>query len=191
VAELPEAIVKWCRTAAEANESLPAAADAAASDARPFGSGLAWKPSKTDEVRGQPYEASFFRQMRGLPYYVTLKYNGESMTVGPRADGAGRSISSRKLEIDPASENKNDRRFLRVGATVDVPDAVVVQAEVIGPGIQGNEHALDAVDYRIFSAFDARTGEPFAFDRLAALPQVRARARGGESFDNADAAAMA
>jgi hypothetical protein len=165
-------IVKFCRDDAERKESLVTTVST-------FGKSLAWCPSKTHENRGQTYERIYFDAMQGLPYYITLKYNGESITKGPRADGQGVSISSRNNEIPSDTDDKDGKRFLQIGRTM--PDGLVIQAEAIGPGIHGNEHQLDEKDYRIFNAFTI-DGTPLPYAQLTALDKFVQILEEGDSF---------
>src|SRR3954465_8258948 len=105
---------------------------------------------KTDETRVQILEAVLKRN-RGKLFYVTEKLDGTSFTAFIREGEFG--ICSRNLWMDEADEsNLLVRVARRLKLEERLRDAcgqrgidLAVQAEVIGPGVQGNKYGLKEV----------------------------------------------
>ncbi len=118
---------------------------------------------KTDETRVQVLEAALERH-RGKTFYVTEKLDGTSFTAFLRRGTFG--ICSRNLWLDETDEGNVLARVARSlkleeglrAARERLGFDVAVQAEVIGPGVQGNKYALPAVTLRVFNVLnvDAR-----------------------------------
>ena len=114
---------------------------------------------KTDETRVQVLEAVLERH-RGKTFYVTEKLDGTSFTAFLK-DGAF-GICSRNLWMDEADETNTLARVARRLKLDDGLRAVqakhgfqpAIQAEMIGPGIQGNKSALKEVTLRVFNVLD-------------------------------------
>ena len=100
------------------------------------------------------------RRHRGKTFYVTEKLDGTSFTAFLRDGEFG--ICSRNLWMDEADAGNV---LARVARTLQLEEKLraarakrgldlAVQAEVIGPGIQGNKYALPAVTLRVFNVLD-------------------------------------
>ena len=114
---------------------------------------------KTDETRVQVLEEVLGRH-RGRTFAVTEKLDGTSLTAFVRRGEYG--LCSRNLWIDEADEGN---ALVRVARGLDLEAKlrgigdrlgrdVAVQAEVIGPGVQGNKYALSALTLRVFNLLD-------------------------------------
>jgi len=118
---------------------------------------------KTDETRVQVLEAVLARQ-RGRTFHVTEKLDGTSFTAFLRAGEFG--LCSRNLWLD---ETDHGNALCRIAAELEVEPRlralreregfdVAVQAELIGPGIQGNRYALRRAALRVFNVVDLDRG---------------------------------
>ena len=114
---------------------------------------------KTDETRVQLLEATLDRQ-RSQTFYVTEKLDGTSFSAFIREGEYG--LCSRNLWIDETDEAN---ALVRVARGLDLEAKlrtlrdrigadVAIQAEVIGPGVQGNKYALPHLALRVFNVFD-------------------------------------
>ena len=114
---------------------------------------------KTDETRVQILEPVLERN-RGRTFYVTEKLDGTSFTAFVRQGEFG--ICSRNLWMDETDESNV---LVRVSKELRLEDKLrearerlgfdlAIQAEVIGPGIQKNKYALQAVTLRVFNVLN-------------------------------------
>lgn len=114
---------------------------------------------KTDETRVQVLEAALVRH-RGKTFHVTEKLDGTSFTAFLRRGEFG--VCSRNLWVDETDETNVLARVARglkleekLRAARDrLGHDVAVQAEVIGPGIQGNKYARREVALRVFNVLN-------------------------------------
>jgi RNA ligase (TIGR02306 family) len=142
--------------------------------------------SKTDETRVQVLEAVIERH-RGKVFYVTEKLDGTSFTAFLKDGEFG--ICSRNLWMDETDETNVLSRTARRQKLEEGLRSVqakygfqpAIQAEVIGPGIQGNKYGLKEVSLRVFNVFDigayrlvdhARMLDIVAEMGLEAVPQL-------------------
>ena len=97
---------------------------------------------------------------RGRTFYVTEKLDGTSFTAFVRQGEFG--ICSRNLWMDETDESNV---LVRVSKELRLEDKLrearerlgfdlAIQAEVIGPGIQKNKYALQAVTLRVFNVLN-------------------------------------
>jgi RNA ligase (TIGR02306 family) len=114
---------------------------------------------KTDEIRVQVLERVLERH-RGKTFHVTEKLDGTSFTAFLRDGSFG--LCSRNLHLDETDES---HLFVQLAKRLDLTAmltqlrdryrfAPAIQAEVIGPGIQGNKYGLKAVELHVFNLFD-------------------------------------
>jgi RNA ligase (TIGR02306 family) len=114
---------------------------------------------RTDEVRVQMLESALARH-RGRRFCLTEKLDGTSFTAFLRRGQFG--ICSRNLWLDEADESNVLARLARGlgleaklrGAVARLGHDLALQAEAIGPGIQGNKYGLATVTLRVFTVFD-------------------------------------
>lgn len=114
---------------------------------------------KTDETRVQVLEGVLARN-RGRTFVVTEKLDGTSFSAFLRDGEFG--ICSRNLWMDPTDDGNV---LVRVARRLKLEEGLravaaahtfqpAIQAEVIGPGIQGNKYGLTGVTLRVFNVFD-------------------------------------
>ncbi len=117
---------------------------------------------KTDETRVQVLERVLQRH-RGKTFAITEKLDGTSFTAFLRHGEFG--ICSRNLWLDETDESNVLARIAQ-GLKLDeklraardqLGHDLAIQAEVIGPGVQGNKYALPAVTLRVFSVLNVDT----------------------------------
>lgn len=91
-------------------------------------------------------------------FEITIKLDGSSCTVFFKDGDIG--ICSRNLQLKYNEENKNNS-FIRAAEDCNLVDAlkkfgrnIAIQAELMGPSIQGNKENLSQVELYIFDIFD-------------------------------------
>jgi RNA ligase (TIGR02306 family) len=118
---------------------------------------------KTDEDRIQGLTRSW-SQLSQLTYEVTEKLEGSSMTVGLINDEF--VVCSRNLSLKETEGNslwEVARRYqIKENLRNLGLDNIVLQGEIVGPGIQGNHYALAATDFYVFGVYDIQAGEYLA-----------------------------
>lgn len=137
-----------------------------------------WERPMPAELRGQTrgYFPSFLRKtdqerIQNIPevlddhntqYEVTIKYDGSSITVYA-VDGRP-GVCSRNLDLKLSAEN-NHNTFVKVARETGLLEAVLcfqeetdrsiaVQAELMGPGIQGNRENFNEYILFVFDIWD-------------------------------------
>lgn len=113
---------------------------------------------KTDEMRIQSVPA-VLDEMRGLPYAITLKYDGTSSTfaLDPRTNefhACGRNQSIK----DGPNLYWNMARKYEIEAALRKSPNLVVQGEIVGAGIQKNPLGLKEVSLFAFNVYDVTSG---------------------------------
>ncbi len=124
---------------------------------------------KTDEMRVQSVPA-VLDELRGLPYVVTLKYDGTSATyaIDPRTNefhACGRNQSVR----DGTNVYWNMARKYDIEAALRASPNLVVQGEIVGPGIQKNPLGLKEVSLFTFNVYDVGQGAYLSHDDARAF----------------------
>ena len=129
----------------------------------------AWVP-KTDETRVQS-EPGLIDEFAGLPYYITTKMDGTSVTMY-RVDGRF-GICGHNYELADdgkcsfwkwAHEHEIERRLVGDGL-----DDVVLQGEFCAAGIQGNPLTLKKPEWYVFTVRDASCEERLGLDETKAI----------------------
>lgn len=124
----------------------------------------AWVP-KTDETRVQS-EPGLIDEFKGIPYYITTKMDGTSVTMY-RVDGRF-GICGHNYELADdgkcsfwkwAHEHEVEGRLVSAGL-----DNVVLQGEFCAAGIQGNPLTLKRPEWYVFTVRDASRGERLGLD---------------------------
>jgi RNA ligase (TIGR02306 family) len=109
---------------------------------------------KTDEARVQSAPGVLL-DIKGLPYAITLKYDGTSATycIDPR-DGEFHACS-RNLSV-----RDSDNVYWRIARQYDLEGVLrrslgyyAIQGEICGPGIQKNPLGLKDIDFFVFSIY--------------------------------------
>jgi RNA ligase (TIGR02306 family) len=116
---------------------------------------------KTDEERVQNIDSSTIIGIN-TPYEVSIKLDGSSMTTGLRLDGEF-IVCSRNLQlkleqegnsfVDVAKQYDLERKMTEFGM-----NGIIIQGELMGPGIQGNQEKLKAPDFFVYKMYDINTG---------------------------------
>jgi RNA ligase (TIGR02306 family) len=112
---------------------------------------------KTDEERIQNLTREW-DELRGLDYEVTEKLEGSSMTVG-KLHGEF-IVCSRNVKLD----REDGGNFWAVAIREDLElkmqdfDNLVLQGELIGPGIQGNYYDLPRHEFYVFGVYSIKDG---------------------------------
>jgi RNA ligase (TIGR02306 family) len=115
---------------------------------------------KTDELRIQAYP-DVINEFKGKDVVVTLKMDGTSFTSYRRGNEVG--VCSRNLELVENPDNAYwkivldkglKEKMLDVGRDLSCSVDFAFQAELCGPGIQGNRMGLKEIDLFLFNAFD-------------------------------------
>jgi RNA ligase (TIGR02306 family) len=117
---------------------------------------------KTDEQRVQSCP-KLINEMMGLECYQTTKMDGSSMSVYwydriPEPFG----VCSRNILLEEDPENA----FWKVAHRYDIKSKleqgglgnIIIQGELMGPGIQGNRLELKELDWYIFNIYNPNTG---------------------------------
>ena len=124
-----------------------------------------WVP-KTDETRVQA-EPGLIDEFKGVPYYITTKMDGTSVTMY-RVDGRF-GICGHNFELADdgrcsfwqwAHEQEIERRLIDAGL-----DNIVIQGEFCAAGIQGNPLTLKRPEWYVFTVRDASRNERLGLER--------------------------
>jgi|SRR5262245_1576385 len=153
----------------------------------PYGAFAADVP-KTDEDRLQG-SMGLLGEMKDEPYIITEKCDGTSVTFAIDADGMFR-VYGRNWEIKPGDNPywKVARDYNIHQALVDHPE-LVLQGELVGPGIQKNRLGLKEFSIRAFTLFSKKSGERlgpnmlYGFCDINGIPLCRVVER-GDKFEH-------
>ncbi len=115
---------------------------------------------KTDETRIQS-AVSVLSRHEGEEFVVTEKLDGTSMTVFWDQQ-TGLHVCSRNVDLQPDFEHKYNKtaywdyakRCNLEEVVRQLGDIIVLQGELIGPGIQRNHYKLEETRYRVFNMYD-------------------------------------
>lgn len=129
--------------------------------------------SKTDETRVQNLQKGL-NLLVGKDCYITEKLEGSSTTFYLMDDVFG--VCSRNIDIEP-NPDKLDERW-KLALKFDIEKLMraynekyqigdfALQAEMIGPAIQGNIYSLDEREFRIFSLFKVKEQQYSTYSEL-------------------------
>lgn len=113
---------------------------------------------KTDEERIQNL-TKYWNQQRTFTYEVSEKVDGSSMTVGFFDNEF--IVCSRNINLKETESNRfwiTARKFMLEEKLLGLHMTnLVLQGELLGPGIQGNLYKLEDYEIHIFSVFDQNT----------------------------------
>lgn len=114
---------------------------------------------KTDEERIQNV---FNKINRKEMYQVTQKMDGASMTVFVSKNGEF-GICSRNNELIEHEDNSfwkaaNKYNIRDTLKSISRGTGIAIQGELVGPGINGNKHKLNEIDFMVFNMFDIHDG---------------------------------
>jgi RNA ligase (TIGR02306 family) len=120
---------------------------------------------KTDEIRLQSIPG-ILDELRGHPFYITVKCDGTSATFGKFNNQF--FVCSRNLELKEADDHYW-RIARRYALEECLPDGIVIQGEICGPGIQKNPLGLEKTELFVFNALDIKSGTYRHWDDLCFL----------------------
>lgn len=124
--------------------------------------------SKTDETRIQSLSGDY-ESFLTKRFFVTEKLEGSSQTIFMKDGVFG--VCSRNLELKDEPGNaywqvahnlKIEENLRREGI-----DNVVLQGELIGPGVQGNIYKLKELDFRVFNLFRIDNGQYLSYNLMS------------------------
>ena len=125
---------------------------------------------KTEEARVQS-APEVIGEMTGLPYYITTKLDGTSVTmfrIGGRFGVCGHNFEyaeDGKCSFWAwARENELERRFADAGI-----DDIAVQGEFCGAGIQRNPLKLQRPGWFVFTVRDVAAGRRYSLEEMRAF----------------------
>lgn len=144
------------------------------------------KKTDEDNIKNNP---EILDELKGKPYYITVKVDGSSGTYFYKDGEFG--VCSRKLQLQRDENNS----FWRIALKYDLENKlkaygrnVCIQGEVFGPGIQDNLLGVSELSFRAFNLFDIAAGQYLGWKQLTefcfynSVPQVEL-IEIGESFD--------
>lgn len=124
---------------------------------------------KTDEMRIQS-APGVLDEMRGLPYVITVKYDGTSATYCmDRHDGTFHACGRNQSVRDGQNLYWEIARKYNLEAVLrQVPD-YVIQGEIFGPGIQKNPLGRKVKDFAAFNVYDIQNARFLNHDESRAF----------------------
>ncbi|MDR1766267.1 MAG: RNA ligase (ATP) [Lachnospiraceae bacterium] len=127
---------------------------------------------KTDETRVQSI-TGIIDEMRGVPYYISTKVDGTSVTMYAKDGAFGVAGRNWEYKLDDDSrvyEFAKDRgipeKLLSLG------ENIAVQGEFAGPGIQKNPLRLKSTEWFIFNVFHIDRMEYGGLDELLEMSKL-------------------
>lgn len=117
---------------------------------------------KTDELRVQSYPY-MLEKLQGLPYVITQKLDGSSITV---IYDDKIHVYSRNMEVDDTS------LFYQTAFKEGLIDAAIndphyaIQGEMVGPGIQSNRLGLKQIQIFIYNVYDTKQCKYLDYDQF-------------------------
>jgi RNA ligase (TIGR02306 family) len=118
--------------------------------------------AKTDETRIQAVP-KLLAELGDTPVYVSVKMDGTSGTFAIR--GGEIDICSRNM----SKKDEGNCVYWNVAKKYKIPeilkrcDNIVIQGEVVGPGIQKNKLKLSEIDLFVFNIYDVKEGRYYDF----------------------------
>jgi RNA ligase (TIGR02306 family) len=121
---------------------------------------------KTDETMLQSC-LPVLDELRGKPYYITVKCDGSSLSVFHLNGQFG--VCSRNMEL----KNDGQNTYWKVALQYDLENKMktyghnlVIQGELIGEGIQKNRLGIKGHDIKVFNVYDLDAGRLVDFVEL-------------------------
>ena len=139
---------------------------------------------KTDEIRVQSVP-DVLEDLRGLPYIITLKYDGTSATfaIDPRTSEFHACGRNQSITNGP-NVYWNMARKYEIEAALRANPNLVIQGEIVGPGLQKNRLGLKEVSLFAFNVYDIARAAYLSHDEArtflagANIPAVETVERG-------------
>jgi RNA ligase (TIGR02306 family) len=116
---------------------------------------------KTDEPRLQS-NRGVLAEIVDVPTYVSMKLDGSSFTAYRKDNVFG--VCSRNLDL---KEEGGDAYWAAAKSYLlheRLPEGYAIQAELVGPGIQGNKLGLTKPELRVFNVWDIAAARHLDFD---------------------------
>ena len=135
---------------------------------------------KTDEPRVQS-SPKLLKLIQGLPFYVTVKHDGTSVTFLLHPNSQEFMVCSRNqyrprppdVELD-----RPDNVYWRIAVENDIETKLrtffpyyAIQGEICGPSIQKNLLGLKAATLHVFNIVDTRYRRSLGFDEMCAVTE--------------------
>jgi RNA ligase (TIGR02306 family) len=151
---------------------------------------------KTDEIRVQS-APEVLAELAGRPYVITVKYDGTSATYGIHRHTRAFTVCGRNWSI-----KRGTNAYWHAAEKYRLEEALakhphrVIQAELIGPGIQKNRLALRGVQLAVFNVYDQEERRFLSHDEAATflasigVPMVEVLER-GDAFSHDQASLLA
>lgn len=131
----------------------------------PFPSHIA---PKTDEDNGLSHP-DIVKYVLEQECFATLKLDGSSCTIVVRG-GKIEYVCSRNLSLKESDTNGFWRAAKKLSLTEDM--SLVIQGELMGPGVQGNQLGLMEPTLYVYQIRDLDTGKWLGYAQMSALCQV-------------------
>lgn len=151
---------------------------------------------KTDEIRVQS-APEVLAELAGRPYVITVKYDGTSATYGIHRHTRAFTVCGRNWSIKRGTNAYwHAAEKYRLEAALAKHPQMVIQAELIGPGIQKNCLALRGVQLAAFNVYDQEERRYLSHDEAATflasigVPMVEVLER-GDAFSHDQASLLA
>lgn len=132
---------------------------------------------KSDQERIENLEFEVFTENKESVFEVTLKLDGSSSSTYFKDGELG--VCSRNMELKLNEENSGNSFIATstktglLSALQKVGKNIMVQGELMGPGIQGNKENLSETDLYVFDIFDIDTRKYVApIERLAIFEEL-------------------
>ena len=151
---------------------------------------------KTDEMRVQSVP-EVLAEIAGKPYVITVKCDGTSATYGMNRHTGVFTVCGRNWSI-----KRGGNAYWHAAEKYDIEALLarfpqwIIQAELVGPGIQKNRLGLKSIELRVFNVFDQQASRYLSHDEASTilsahhLPMVDVLER-GESFAHDQASLLA
>lgn len=132
---------------------------------------------KTDEERIQNIP-HIVDEIKGEPYYITLKYDGTSATFAYK--NGEFDICSRNISLKESERSI----YWKIAKMYDLREIcedenITIQGEIYGESIQGNKLKIKGIDLAVFNVIDMSNGRYYNFEELVSfvekydLPMVK------------------
>lgn len=151
---------------------------------------------KTDEMRVQSVP-EVLAELAGKPYVITVKCDGTSATYGVNRQAGQFTVCGRNWSIKRGTNAywHAAEKYGLEALLVRFPQWIL-QAELVGPGIQKNRLGLKGIELRVFNVYDQQECRYLDHDQAAAilaphgLPMVDVLER-GDAFSHDQSSLLA
>jgi len=120
---------------------------------------------KTDETRIQSC-FKVLNEMKGLPYYITMKVDGTSSTFYKKNDHCGVCSRTTERKFDDNMYVDIARRYGIIELLKRFNKNIAIQGEICGPKIQNNRLELKTAELFIFNIFGIDEQRYFNYQEL-------------------------